>query len=169
MQTKPTQRLAWQQSDVSTHGSSVWLHRHASGSDTAPKQPRLQHSSALFRSHEPPNRLQAGRVPNTSLDVSCPGGHTDAATHLPPWHVPPRQAVPLGLVFLHLPCLLRFLHGAHGFFYLAAASSPHEAPSRLRAAARAAAKVRRREPTRLRDRARRSKWTASIAGTSEVA
>src|SRR4051812_24413280 len=55
------------------------------------------------------------RSAQTPSQVVVPLGQS--ATQRPLRHEPPLHAVPLGLFFLHLPCL-RFLHGGHDFFFL---------------------------------------------------
>ena len=68
---------------------------------------------------------------------------------LPLWHVPPRQAVPSGSFFLHLP-RLRFLQGGQGFCFLASVQSGRRVPSRL---AQTVPSSSRREPMVVSERA----------------
>jgi hypothetical protein len=87
-------------------------------------------------------------------------------TQLPPRHTPSAHAVPSGSVPLHLP-RLRFLQGGHGFFLFFLASV---VPSRSGVSAPpiTAARARRREPARLRRRARVSKCVPPIVWSSRL-
>jgi hypothetical protein len=81
------------------------------------------------------------------------------STHFPPQQIPPAHPVPSGFVFLHLPCLLRFLQGGH-FFFLASAAFGATRPRRLTVPRMP--RLRRRPRRRVKRRVRASKCGASM-------